>query len=339
MKIIDLSPYRWHPFAYPEYRKFVECFSDVVGDAHLGKLYLRVLASSNGKVRHIIAYLFLPMFILSRPVTRGQVIFVVFGVYQTPIAIFLGLLGLKCISYQPELFEFKNRLLLFFFRVHLSYIDFLLDVDHSRLKIRRRFFRRSEKSWLVLHNTSVIEKPPSSPLLRSRERGSNHRGCFFGTLSQCGADVIKNFSHSEKIPVDIYSDSWFVIEDENNDGLIQFFEPVRIQDIDLTKYTIGLVAYPRKAGPTNINERFINSSKVLDYIQLGLTPIILENKISSLKGYVVPWNNGTSHIDSQLDEQIAFTQATGVSVDEIRKRSNSCTISLIKDFYEKDFNN
>ena len=141
-KIAILSPYL-KQYAYPSFWRLLELISQS------SELYNPIEENKSVIIKNIyktkLKHLMPAVSLLKKMVLNrySPDVVLIFGNYLLPIIFLFKIFNknTKYITYQPELFEFNSKLFTLLFKLSIGRYDLLIDVDHARLKLRRRYFK------------------------------------------------------------------------------------------------------------------------------------------------------------------------------------------------------
>lgn len=299
--ILALSPYS-HKTLYPVFSRLVtelaQSGNDVsfacpnLGDdiKQRGVKHIKTMKLNFPKVHHI-------TFVISSTIIfckcllskKKPEIVIVLG----PIAGVLLLLAfpfrkyMKTISYQPELHEDRLGP---FFQLHKwisSQVDLFIDVDLTRLEIRKHDFGMTFKKTAILPNY-ILEFPEQNEII-AKKPGTIHF-VYGGALSEEHQieELLKVFKihRNSNMFIHIYPITHtgqneriksMRIEFDEQSGIIWHSEKDRTSFLkEITNYDVGICSYPwRTILPDgsvieNLNSKFAAPTKVFDYLACGL---------------------------------------------------------------------
>lgn len=267
-KTVVLSPYS-KQFAYPSFWKLCDKLIET------GHVYVYEPPRAAGKTKHLH-----PIFYLLRNFVRYSSInsIVVFGIY---LHFFIPLIRVvlphaTIVSYQPELFEFSNKLYTKLFKFGLRFTDVFIDCDPSRLKLRRRYFSFSSITTYVLPNYPDSIKSNTIDNLAHAGKSAT-RFLYAGVI-----DDVEQFEDSlrrMKIPqelVDVYYTKVLTGSFDSFSGRVFEAQPFE-EIVQKNVYHAGIVSYPFTNGSRRqLNNKYCAPSKVFNYLSAGLF-VIHEN--------------------------------------------------------------
>jgi hypothetical protein len=264
-KIAILSPYS-KQYAYPSFWRLLELISQS------SELYNPIEENKSTiikkiyktKLKHLMPALsLLKKIILNK--YRPDVI-LIFGNYLLPIIFLLKIFtkNTKYITYQPELFEFNSKLFTLIFKLSIERYDLFIDVDHTRLKLRRRYFKNLPFSIVLLNfNHSIKEKT-----------NENYKKKYlYAGVIENEADL-SNFIKEKSIDIndiDIYATK--VIKRSKNLNF-KYLNPRPFDDIANLGYKYGIICYEFSSkNRRDLNNKYCAPSKFFSYLSFGIVPI------------------------------------------------------------------